>query len=251
MKTRTKAVVIGGGIAGCSTLYHLTQEGWTDVVLVERDELTSGTTWHSAAQVTNFGMNQTMVGLKTHSINLYKELAEDPDYPINYHHADGGIRLANTEAQMEGYHHFASMARGMDVHFEVIDAEECARRHPLISTDNLVGGLWDPLDGDIDPAQLCQALARRARKAGAEVYRHTPVTGLKQHADDTWTVETTKGNIDCDVVINACGYRVNEVGAMMGVHHPVMSMEHQYMLCLLYTSPSPRDGLLSRMPSSA
>ena len=230
MKTRTRCVVIGGGIAGCSTLYHLTQEGWTDVVLVERDELTSGTTWHSAAQVTNFGMNQTMVGLKTHSINLYKELADDPEYPINYHHGDGGIRLANTEAQMQGYRHFASMARGMDVHFEVIDAEECARRHPLISTDNLVGGLWDPLDGDIDPAQLCQALARRARKAGAEVYRNTPVTGLTQHKDDTWTVHTAKGDIDCDVVVNACGYRVNEVGAMMGVHHPVMSMEHQYFL---------------------
>ncbi len=230
MKSQTRCVVIGGGIAGCSTLYHLTQEGWTDVVLVERDELTSGTTWHSAAQVTNFGMNQTMVGLKSHSIALYKELAEDPDYPINYHHGDGGIRLANTEAVMEGYRHFASMARGMDVHFEVIDAEECARRHPLISTENLLGGLWDPLDGDIDPAQLCQALARRARKAGAEVYRHTPVTGLTQHADDSWTVHTEKGDIRCEVVVNACGYRVNEVGAMMGVHHPVMSMEHQYFL---------------------
>ena len=230
MKSRTKVVVIGGGIAGCSTLYHLTQEGWSDVVLVERNELTSGTTWHSAAQVTNFGMNQTMVGLKTHSINLYKELAEDPDYPINYHHADGGIRLANTEEQMQGYRHFASMARGMDVDFEVIDAEECARRHPLISTENLVGGLWDPLDGDIDPAQLCQALARRARKAGAEVYRNTPVVGLTQHKDDTWTVHTEHGDIDCDIVVNACGYRVNEVGAMMGVHHPVSSMEHQYFL---------------------
>ncbi len=230
MKSRTKVVVIGGGIAGCSTLYHLTQEGWSDVVLVERDELTSGTTWHSAAQVTNFGMNQTMVGLKTHSINLYKELAEDPEYPINYHHGDGGIRLANTEAQMQGYRHFASMARGMDVHFEVIDADECGARHPLISTDNLVGGLWDPLDGDIDPAQLCQALARRARKAGAQVYRQTTVTGLTQHSDDTWTVHTHKGDIDCDVVVNAGGYRVNEVGAMMGVHHPVASMEHQYFL---------------------
>jgi len=230
MKSTTRAVVIGGGIAGCSTLYHLTQEGWADVVLVERDELTSGTTWHSAAQVTNFGMNQTMVGLKSHSIALYKSLAEDPDYPINYHHADGGIRLANTEAQMEGYRHFASMARGMGVNFEVIDAAECARRHPLISTENLLGGLWDPLDGDIDPAQLCQALARRARKAGAEVYRHTQVTALTQHKDLSWTVHTTKGDIDCEVVINACGYRVNEVGAMMGVHHPVMSMEHQYFV---------------------
>ena len=230
MKSRTKVVVIGGGIAGCSTLYHLTQEGWSDVVLVERNELTSGTTWHSAAQVTNFGMNQTMVGLKTHSIKLYKELAENPEYPINYHHGDGGIRLANSEAQMQGYRHFASMARGMDVHFEVIDAEECARRHPLISTDNLIGGLWDPLDGDIDPAQLCQALAYHARKAGAEVYRNTPVMALSQHKDDTWTVHTEHGDIDCDIVVNACGYRVNEVGAMMGVHHPVASMEHQYFL---------------------
>ncbi len=230
MKSQTKVVVIGGGIAGCSTLYHLTQEGWTDVVLVERDELTSGTTWHSAAQVTNFGMNQTMVGLKTHSINLYKELRDDPDYPVQYNHGDGGIRLANTEAQMDGYRHFASMARGMDVEFEILDAEECARRHPLISTDNLLGGLWDGNDGDIDPASLCQALARRARKAGAEVYRNTPVTALTQHKDDSWTVHTEKGDIACEIVVNACGYRVNEVGAMMGVHHPVVSMEHQYFV---------------------
>ncbi len=230
MKSQTRVVVIGGGIAGCSTLYHLTQEGWSDVVLVERDELTSGTTWHSAAQVTNFGMNQTMVGLKTHSINLYKDLAADPDYPVNYNHGDGGIRLANTEAQMEGYRHFSSMARGMGVEFEVIDAQECARRHPLISTDNLVGGLWDGQDGDIDPAQLCQALARRARKAGAEVYRNTPVTGLTQRPDDSWIVHTEKGEIACEIVVNACGYRVNEVGGMMGVHHPVASMEHQYFV---------------------
>ena len=230
MKSRTKVAVIGGGIAGCSTLYHLTQEGWADVVLIERDELTSGTTWHSAAQVTNFGMTQTMVGLKSHSIALYKKLRDDPDYPVGYHHGDGGIRLANTEAQMQGYRHFSSMARGMGVEFEVIDAAECARRHPLISTDNLVGGLWDGEDGDIDPAQLCQALAFHARKAGAEVYRQTEVTGMTQRDDDTWTVHTDKGDIDADIVVNACGYRVNEVGAMMGVHHPVASMEHQYFV---------------------
>ncbi|RKF15108.1 FAD-dependent oxidoreductase [Roseovarius spongiae] len=230
MKSQTRCVVIGGGIAGCSTLYHLTQEGWSDVMLLERDELTSGTTWHSAAQVTNFGMNQTMVGLKSHSIALYKKLRDDPDYPVGYHHGDGGIRLANTEAQMDGYRHFASMARGMGVTFEVIDAAECARRHPLISTENLVGGLWDGEDGDIDAAQLCQALAFHARRAGAEVHRNTPVTGLTQHRDHSWTVHTAKGDIHAEVVVNACGYRVNEVGAMMGVHHPVASMEHQYFV---------------------
>ncbi|NND89278.1 MAG: FAD-dependent oxidoreductase [Granulosicoccus sp.] len=230
MKTQTRVVVIGGGIAGCSTLYHLTQEGWNDVVLVERNELTSGTTWHSAAQVTNFGMTQTMVGLKSHSIRLYQELAADPDHPINYHHGDGGIRLANTQTTMDGYRHFASMAKGMGVELEILDAQECARRHPLITTDRLIGGLWDPSDGDIDPAQLCQALARRARKAGAEVYRNTPVTGLTQHKDDSWTVHTEQGDIACEIVVNACGYRVNELGAMMGIQHPVISLEHQYFL---------------------
>ncbi|PIB24116.1 FAD-dependent oxidoreductase [Amylibacter kogurei] len=230
MKDQARVVVIGGGIAGCSALYHLTQEGWTDVMLIERDELTSGTTWHSAAQVTNFGMTQTMVGLKTHSINLYQELRDDPEYPVGYNYGDGGIRLANTAEQMDGYRHFASMAAGMDVEFEVIDAAECARRHPLISTDNLLGGLWDPTDGHIDPAQLCQALARRARLAGAEVNRHTSVTGLTQHRDDTWTVHTDKGDVKCEIVVNAGGYRCNEIGAMMGVQHPVASMEHQYFL---------------------
>lgn len=131
---------------------------------------------------------------------------------------------------MPGYRHFASMARGMGVEFEVLDAAECARRHPLISTENLLGGLWDASDCDIDPAQLCQALARRAHKAGAEVYCHTSVTGMSQHKDDSWTVHTEHGDIDCEIVVNACGYRVNEVGEMMGVHHPVASMEHQYFL---------------------
>lgn len=230
MKTQAEVVVIGGGIGGCSALYHLTQEGITDCVLLERDELTSGTTWHSAAQVTNLGPNQTMVGLKTHSINLYKELADDPEYPINYHNATGGLRLATEQWHMDGYQHFVSMAKGMGVELEILDPAECKRRHPLISTDNLLGALWDPQDGDIDPAQLCQALARRARLAGAEIYRHTPVTNLTQKPDHTWIVHTTKGDIHAEKIVNAGGYRCNEIGAMMGVEHPVASMEHQYML---------------------
>ena len=245
MKTHAEVVVIGGGIGGCSTLYHLTREGITDCVLLERDELTSGTTWHSAAQVTNFGGTQTMVGLKSHSIRLYKELADDPDYPINYHHGTGGLRLASTRDHVEGYHHFISLAKGMGVDFELIDAAECKRRHPLITTDSILGALWDPLDGDIDPAQLCQALAKRARKAGAEIYRFTPVTGLTQKADGTWIVRTDKGDIACETVVNAGGYRCNEVGAMMGVELPVASMEHQYML----TEPIPEiEALDFRVP---
>jgi dimethylglycine dehydrogenase len=245
MKRQTDVVVIGGGIGGCSLIYHLTQEGITDCVLVERDELTSGTTWHSAAQVTNFGANQTMVGLKTHSIQLYKELADDPDYPIDYHYATGGLRLASTPDHIDGYHHFVSMAKGMGVNFEFIDAEECKRRNPLITTDNLLGALWDPLDGDIDPAQLCQALARRARRAGAEIQRFNPVMGLTQKANGEWIVHTKKGDIHCEKIVNASGYRCNEVGAMMGVELPVISMEHQYML----TEPIPEiEALDFRVP---
>lgn len=175
-------------------------------------------------------MSQVMIGLKSHSIKLYQDLAKDIEYPVGYNYGDGGIRLANTQIHMDSYEHFVSIAKGMGIDFEVLDADECARRHPLISTNNLIGGLWDPSDGHIDPAQLCQAVARRARAAGAEVYRFTSVTDLTQHADDTWTIHTDKGDIRAEIVVNACGYRINEVGKMMDVEHPVVSMEHQYFI---------------------
>lgn len=235
MKTHTQVAVIGGGIGGCATLYELTEHGIKDCVLLERDELTSGTTWHSAAQVTNFGPNQTMLGLKTHSIKLYQKLAADPDYPINYHHGTGGLRIATTQDHIDGYHHFISQAKGMGVEFELLDPTESQRRHPIISKDNMLGALWDPMDGYIDPAQLCQALARRARHAGAEVYRFTEVTGLRQKIGGSWELNTNKGIIEAEIVVNAGGYRCNEIGQMMNVILPVASMEHQYML----TDPIP------------
>ncbi len=174
LRSNARVVVIGGGIAGCSTLYHLTREGWTDVVLLERDELTSGSTWHAAAQVTQFGANQTMVALKRHSIDLYRELASDPKHPIGYH-ITGGLRLAHTPDQVDTYRHFVGMAAGMEVEMEFINAAEVGKRHPLINTDGLLGAWWDPLDGDIDPAGITFALARKAREAGAQVSRFNPV----------------------------------------------------------------------------
>ena len=229
MRQQARVVIIGGGIAGCSALYHLTKEGWSDVMLVERDELTSGTTWHSAAQVTQFGGNQTFVALKRHSINLYRELAADADFPINYH-ITGGMRLGYNQDQMDIYKHYIAMAKGVGVDFELIDADEVGRRHPLMQTDNILGAWWDPLDGDIDPSQLTQALARKAREAGAEISRFNPVEALTQKPDDSWIVHTKNGDIDAEIIVNAGGYRVNEIGAMMGVEHPVISMEHMYFL---------------------
>ena len=229
VKSQARVVVIGGGIAGCSTLYHLTREGWTDVVLVERDELTSGSTWHAAAQVTQFGGNQTLVALKRHSIDLYRELAADPDNPISYH-ITGGMRLAHTHEQVDIYQHYIGMASGMGVEMEFIDADEVGKRHPLINTDGLLGAWWDPLDGDIDPAGITFALARKAREAGAEVYRFNPVESITRKANGEFIVHTKNGDITCEKVVNATGYRVNEVGNMLGVTHPVTSMEHMYFL---------------------
>jgi len=229
LKTHARVVVIGGGIAGCSTLYHLTTHGWTDVVLLERDELTSGSTWHAAAQVTQFGGNQTMAALKLHSINLYRELAADPDHPITYH-ITGGMRLAHTQDQVDTYRHFVGMAAGVGVEMEFIDAAEAGRRHPLINTDGLLGAWWDPLDGDIDPAGITFALARRARQAGAEVQRFNPVESITRKPNGEFIVHSKNGDICCEKVVNASGYRVNEVGAMLGVTHPVTSMEHMYFL---------------------
>ncbi|MGI9407053.1 MAG: FAD-dependent oxidoreductase, partial [Hyphomicrobiaceae bacterium] len=242
MKNNARVVVIGGGIGGCSSLYHLTREGWTDVVLVEAHELTSGTTWHSAAQCPNLAFNQLLILLRSSTIALYKELADDPTYPINYHHAVGGMRLITDQDQLDACHHIISVANGVGVELEIINTAEAAKRNPLLNTDDVVAALWDPLDGDIDPAQLCQALARRSREAGAEIYRFNPVTGLTQQPNHEWTVHTKNGDIACEHIVNAAGYRVNEVGAMLGVEYPIVSMEHMYFVTEPVEELAGREG---------
>ena len=229
VKSHARVVIIGGGIAGCSTLYHLTELGWTDVALVERDELTSGSTWHAAAQVTQFGGNQTMIGLKRHSINLYRELAKDTEHPF-YYHITGGMRTAYTQDHIDTYQHYVGMAKGMVVEMEFISPKEVGERHPLMNTDKIVGAWWDPLDGYIDPSGITFALARKAKAAGASVYRFNPVENITHKANGEFIVHTKNGDITCEKVVNATGYRVNEVGNMLGIEHPVTSMEHMYFL---------------------
>ncbi|MEO9459673.1 MAG: FAD-dependent oxidoreductase [Lentilitoribacter sp.] len=230
MQSQARVVVIGGGIGGLSTLYHLTEEGWTDVVLLERNELTSGTTWHSAAQCPSLAFNQLLLLLRDYTIKLYKELSEDPSYPINYHHKTGGMRLLTNPSHLEEVHHIISVAKAIGIDFDLIDAAEAKARNPLLDVEGVIGALWDEKDGDIDPAQLCQALAARSRKAGAAIHRNTPVTALKQLSNDEWEVTTEQGTITAEHIVIAAGYRANEVGALMGIEYPVIAMEHMYFI---------------------
>jgi len=227
--TRARTVVIGGGVGGASTFYHLTEQGRKDTVLIERDQWASGTTWHSAGQVTQFGTVQTMVGLKKYSCELYTRLAADPDRPITYRSHDGGIRLGYDQQDRDGYEHFVGMAKGMGVDFQVIGPSEMAEAHPLLDVTGLTCGLWDPVDGDIDPTGLVVGLVHAGRKNGGEAYRFTDCTGLTETGEG-WIVHTNRGDIECESIVNAAGYRVHQVGNFYGLESAVSSMEHQFFL---------------------
>ncbi len=227
--SRARVVVIGGGVGGASTFFHLTTHGWNDVVLIERDEWASGSTWHAAGQVTQFGTVQTMVGLKKYSCELYSRLAADPDRPITYRRDDGGIRLGYDQQDFDGYSHFVGMAKGMGVDFEVLAPSEMAEAHPLLDVTGLTCGLWDPVDGDIDPTGLVNGLVHAGRNNGGTAFRFTDCIGLTE-TNDGWTVHTNRGDIECESIVNAAGYRVHQVGNFYGLESAVSSMEHQFFL---------------------
>ncbi len=229
LKSQARVVVIGGGAVGCSALYHLTRLGWTDVVLIERDELTAGSTWHAAGNCPNFSTSWSILRLQRHSTSLYRELASEVGYDINYH-VTGSIRLAHTRDRLDEFRHVLAQARAQGLGFELLAPEEIRARHPFVTTDGIRAGLWDPHDGDIDPAQLTQALARGARDRGATVERHTRVTAIRELPDGGWRLETTQGAIEAEYVINAAGYRGAEVAAMIGEHLPIVSLSHQYLV---------------------
>jgi dimethylglycine dehydrogenase len=228
-----RVVIIGGGVVGASSLYHLAKRGWTDCVLLEKNELTAGSTWHAAGNVPTFSTSWGIMNIQRYSTELYARLGEEVDYPMNYHQT-GSIRLAHTKERVQEFQRACSMGRYQGIDMKMLTPDEAKEMYPFLETHDLEGVLYDPSDGDIDPAQLTQALAKGARDMGAKIIRFCPATGVTQKADKTWTVHTDKGDIDCDYVVNAAGYYAQQVGEWFkpygGRTVPMMVMSHQYLL---------------------
>ncbi|TJV25534.1 MAG: FAD-dependent oxidoreductase [Mesorhizobium sp.] len=228
LPSTARVVIIGGGAVGTSSLYHLAKAGWTDCVLLEKNELTSGSTWHAAGNVPTFSSSWSLMNMQRYSTELYRGLADAVDYPMNYH-VTGSLRLAHTKERMQEFQRAKGMGRYQGMDIDIVGVDEIQRRYPFIETHDLKGALYDPSDGDIDPAQLTQALAKGARDMGAKIIRFCPVTGVRRENDE-WVVETAQGEIRCEIVVNAAGYRAAEVGRMFGRDVPMMVMSHQYIL---------------------
>ena len=229
MKEHTRVVVIGGGIVGAAVLYHLTKLGWSDVVLVERKQLTAGSTWHAAGGFHSMNSDPNVARLQAYGISVYKEVEEISGQDVGMH-LTGGINIAATSERWEAlrYEHARHKVIGIDSH--LLGPKEIESLCPIVDTKDVIGGLFDGNEGHIDPYGSTHALAKSARKAGAEVYRNTKVEDLVHKADGTWTVVTDKGNIHSEHVVNAAGLWAREVGAMAGVHVPIVPMEHHYIL---------------------
>ena len=229
MKDQARVVVIGGGVVGCSILFHLAKMGWKDVILLERNELTSGSSWHAAGQIHTISSDPNISRLQDYTINLYKEIEETSGHSVGMH-STGGYYLASNQSWHDYLKRERSKARSMGLEQEFVSLDEVVEKHPLINPENYVAALWDPLDGDIDPSGVTYAYAKSARVHGAEFYTHTPVIETNQRPDGSWDVVTEKGNIHAEHIVNAGGLWARELGRMSGIHLPVVPMEHHYLI---------------------
>ncbi|MEM6590215.1 MAG: FAD-binding oxidoreductase, partial [Pseudomonadota bacterium] len=247
MKTHAQAVVIGGGLIGCSILYHLAKAGWTDVVLLERDELTSGSTWHAAAGIHGLHDSANVSRIQHYTMNLYNALEEETGQSCGVFQP-GSLYLAQTENREHQLKLQAAKARLYGMDFHEISREEAEEKHPLVNFDGVRTIMWEASGGNVDPSGVTHAYAIGARQMGAEIERFTPVTGTKPQADGTWVVETPKGDIHAEWVINAAGLWGREVAAMAGIEVPLQPTEHQYFV----TETIPEiEAVGRRLPSVA
>ena len=234
MKTRARAVVIGGGVVGVSTLYHLAKKGWDAVVLIERKELTSGSTWHAAGLLPLFNMSYSIGQLHKYSVKFYRELQEETGMNVGFSQVSN-IRLARTKDRWDEYMYYAGIAETIGVKVNILTPEQVKEIWPLCEIDGLLGAIQHPDDGYIQPADLTQALAKGARDRGATIYRNTAVTAIDQQADGLWKITTDKGEIICEHVISCTGNFARKTGEMVGINIPVIPVEHQYIV----TEPHP------------
>jgi len=233
MKSKAKVVVIGGGAVGVSMLYHLAKKGWSDVVLVERKELTSGSTWHAAGLLPLFNMSYSVGQLHKYAVNLYKTLEKETGKNVGFS-VVSNIRLASTKDRMDEYHQYAGVAQTIGVNVKFLKPEQVKEIWPLCNIEGLIGAIQHPEDGYIQSADLTQALATGARNRGAEIYRNTTVVGIKE-TKSGWVVETDKGTIECEHVVSCSGNFARQTGEMVGLDIPVIPVEHQYIV----TEPHP------------
>ena len=242
MKDQARVVVIGGGIAGCSTLYHLTREGWTDVVLVERDELTSGTTWHSAAQVRALRSTRSLTDLIRYSISLYGRLEAETGQATGWINK-GSLSIATSQDRLVHIRRQEAIARLYDVRAESISAGEAQERWPLMNAEDVLGAVWSPDDGRVSPSDLCAALVKGAKARGARIFEDTAVLGILTEGGRVRGVETAAGTIHCDAVAICAGLWSRKVAAMAGAAVPVWPCEHFYLLT------KPVEGISGNMPT--
>jgi dimethylglycine dehydrogenase len=229
MKSHVRVAVIGGGVVGASVLYHLTKGGWTDVVLLERDELTCGSTWHAAGGMHTLNGDPNVAKLQKYTIELYKEIEAVSGVSCGLH-MPGGLMLAGTAARMDWLKGAVAKGSYLGMDAELISMDEAYRLLPLIDKQRFIGALWDPLDGHVDPYGVTHAYAKCATMAGATIHRKTKVEDLKPRADGGWDVITDQGTIVAEHVVNAGGLWAREVGRMVGIELPILAMEHQYLI---------------------
>ena len=234
MKSQARVVVIGGGVVGVSTLYHLVKKGWSDVVLVERKELTSGSTWHAAGLLPLFNLSYSVGQIHKYSVSLYKTLEEETGQHVGFK-VVSNIRLARTKDRWDEFMYYAGVAETIGIKVNRLTPKQVKEIWPMCETSDLIGAIQHPDDGYIQPADLTQALAKGARAGGAEIHRTTTVTSIEQKTSGEWLVRTDKGDISAEHIVSATGNFVRQTGRMLGIDIPVIPVEHQYIV----TEPHP------------
>ena len=229
MQSHARAVVIGGGVVGCSVLFHLARAGWTDVLLIERSELTSGSSWHAAGGFHTLNGDPNVAKLQAYTVSLYDELEEISGQSCGLH-LTGGVMMADTQERMNFLRYVQATGRALGMETEIITPSEAKAMFPLMDETNFVGALWDPVEGHLDPSGTTHAYAKAAQALGAKIELRNRVTDITQASDGTWSVVTEQGSVKAEHVVNVGGLWAREVGRMVGVELPVLAMEHMYLL---------------------